>query len=76
MISRGAVAQEGPLPCAAARRTLPAFETGERKLRTVLDALDAARIQLDPALLLNVNEPSDLRGIVAPEDHERGGIHD
>jgi molybdenum cofactor guanylyltransferase len=56
-----AVAQEGPLPCAVARRTMPAFETGERKLRTVLDALDTARVELDPALLLNVNEPSDLR---------------
>jgi molybdenum cofactor guanylyltransferase len=62
-----AVAQEGPLPCAVARRTRPAFETGERKLRTVLDALDTARVELDPALLLNVNEPADLQRIVAPE---------
>jgi molybdopterin-guanine dinucleotide biosynthesis protein A len=63
-----AVAQEGPLPCALARRTMPAFGTGERKLRTVLDALDTARVELDPALLLNVNEPADLQTIVAPED--------
>jgi molybdenum cofactor guanylyltransferase len=61
-----AVAQEGPLPCALARRTLPAFGTGERKLRTVLDGLDTARVELDPTLLLNVNEPADL-GRVAPE---------
>jgi len=55
-----AVAQAGPLPCAIARRTLPAFETGERRLRTVLDALDTARIELDERLLANVNTPADL----------------
>jgi molybdenum cofactor guanylyltransferase len=55
-----AVAQAGPLPCAVARRTLPAFETGERKLRTVLDGLDTARIELDERLLTNVNTRSDL----------------
>ena len=55
-----ATAQRGPLPCAVARRTLPAFETGERRLRTVLDGLDTARIQLDEELLANVNTPTDL----------------
>jgi molybdopterin-guanine dinucleotide biosynthesis protein A len=55
-----AVAQAGPLPCAVARRALPAFETGERRLRTVLDALDTARIDLDENLLVNVNTPADL----------------
>jgi len=55
-----ATAQRGPLPCAVARRTLPAFETGERRLRTVLDGLDTARIQLDEELLANVNTPADL----------------
>jgi molybdopterin-guanine dinucleotide biosynthesis protein A len=55
-----AVAQEGPLPCAVARRTLPVFETGERRLRTVLDGLDTARIELDERLLANVNTPDDL----------------
>jgi molybdopterin-guanine dinucleotide biosynthesis protein A len=55
-----AVAQVGPLPCAVARRTLPAFETGERRLRTVLDGLDTARIELEPRLLANVNTPADL----------------
>jgi molybdenum cofactor guanylyltransferase len=58
-----ATAQAGPLPCAVARRTLPAFETGERRLRTVLDGLDTAQIELDERLLANVNEPSDLRRI-------------
>jgi molybdopterin-guanine dinucleotide biosynthesis protein A len=55
-----AVAQAGPLPCAIARRALPAFETGERRLRTVLDGLDTARVELDDRLLANVNTPTDL----------------
>jgi molybdopterin-guanine dinucleotide biosynthesis protein A len=55
-----AVAQRGPLPCAFARCTLPAFETGERRLRTVLDGLDLARVELDERLLANVNTRDDL----------------
>jgi molybdopterin-guanine dinucleotide biosynthesis protein A len=55
-----AVAQAGPLPCAVARRTLPAFEAEERRLRTVLDGLDTAHIELEDRLLANVNSPSDL----------------
>jgi molybdopterin-guanine dinucleotide biosynthesis protein A len=55
-----AMAQEGPLPCAVSRRVLPAFETGERRLGTVLEGLDTAQIELDPAILLNVNTPGDV----------------
>ena len=55
-----AVAQLGPLPCAVARRALPAFETDERRLGAVLDSLDTARIELDEWLLANVNTPADL----------------
>jgi molybdopterin-guanine dinucleotide biosynthesis protein A len=55
-----AVAQRGPLPCAVARRMLPAFETGERRLRTVLDGLDTAHVELDDRVLANVNTPADL----------------
>jgi molybdopterin-guanine dinucleotide biosynthesis protein A len=55
-----AAAQTGPLPCAVARRTLPAFETGERRLRTVLAGLDTARIDLAEQLLANVNTRADL----------------
>ena len=55
-----AVAQRGPLPCAVARRTLPAFETGERRLRTVLAGLDTAHVQLDARMLANVNTPEEL----------------
>jgi molybdopterin-guanine dinucleotide biosynthesis protein A len=39
---------------------LPAFETGERRLRTVLDGLDTAHVELDERLLANVNTPADL----------------
>jgi molybdenum cofactor guanylyltransferase len=55
-----ATAQAGPLPCAVARRALPAFETGERRLRTVLDGLDTVRVELEDELLANVNTPADL----------------
>ena len=55
-----AVAQAGPLPCAVARRALPAFATGERRLRTVLDGLDTARVELEKGLLANVNTRADL----------------
>jgi len=55
-----AIAQAGPLPCAVRRSALPAFETGERRLRTVLDGLDTARVELDERLLANVNTRDDL----------------
>jgi molybdopterin-guanine dinucleotide biosynthesis protein A len=55
-----AVAQRGPLPCAVSRRTLPAFERGELRLRSVLAPLDTATVVLDDGLLANVNEPRDL----------------
>jgi molybdopterin-guanine dinucleotide biosynthesis protein A len=55
-----AVAQAGPLPCAVARHALPAFETGERRLGTVLDGLDTARVELADELLANVNTRADL----------------
>jgi molybdopterin-guanine dinucleotide biosynthesis protein A len=71
-----AVAQVGPLPCAVARRVLPAFERGERRLGAVLDGLDTAGVALEPTVLANVNEPADLRRIAASEDHEPGGQHE
>lgn len=60
-----AVAQRGPLPCAVARRALPAFETGERRLGAVLAAVDTAEVELPEALLANVNEPADLARIAS-----------
>lgn len=55
-----AVAQGGPLPCAVARRALSAFESDERRLRTVLAGLDTARIELEDGVLVNVNTRADL----------------
>jgi molybdenum cofactor guanylyltransferase len=55
-----AVAQCGPLPCAVATSAAAAFESGERRLRTVLASLDTAVVELDGSLLANVNEPQDL----------------
>jgi molybdopterin-guanine dinucleotide biosynthesis protein A len=52
---------------------LPAFESGERRLRTVIAGLDTARIELDDRLLANVNEPGDLRRIASSEDDDQGG---
>jgi molybdopterin-guanine dinucleotide biosynthesis protein A len=54
-----AMAQHGPLPCAIRRGAWR--DSGERRLRRVLEELDVVRIELDEELLLNVNEPGDLR---------------
>jgi molybdopterin-guanine dinucleotide biosynthesis protein A len=51
-----AVAQAG----AVARRALSAFEMRERRLWTVLDGLDTARVELEERLLANVNTRADL----------------
>jgi molybdenum cofactor guanylyltransferase len=58
-----AVPQTGPLPGAYRKRTLPALESGERSIRRVLEQLDVVVVQLDPALLVNVNTPDDLRNL-------------
>ena len=59
-----AVAQRGPLPCAVATRALPAFETGESRLRAVLDGLDTAHVELEERVLANVNTRADLDTLV------------
>lgn len=55
-----AVGQRGPLPCAVSTSSLPAFETDERRLRTVLERLDTVVVRLADDVLANVNEPRDL----------------
>jgi molybdopterin-guanine dinucleotide biosynthesis protein A len=55
-----AVSQAGPLPCAVRRSALPELESGERRLRTVLERLDTAVVTLADDVLANVNEPADL----------------
>lgn len=56
-----AVAQHGPLPCAVRRDAFPA--TDERRLRAVLAGLDAAQVELDENVLVNVNTPEELTSL-------------
>ena len=60
-----AITQEGPLPCAYRKTALPALERGlaegRLRLRDLLAELGTAVVELDPALLVNVNTPDDLR---------------
>jgi molybdopterin-guanine dinucleotide biosynthesis protein A len=56
-----AVPQTGPLPGAYRKRALPALETGERSIRRAIERLDVVVVELDPALLANVNTPDDLQ---------------
>jgi molybdopterin-guanine dinucleotide biosynthesis protein A len=59
-----AVPQTGPLPGAYAKRALPWFEQAlaadRLALRPVLARLDVAIVELDHALLVNVNTPGDV----------------
>jgi molybdopterin-guanine dinucleotide biosynthesis protein A len=59
-----AVPQTGPLPGAYSRAALPALEhrleAGELALRDALAELDAVTVEVDPALLVNVNVPEEL----------------
>ena len=62
-----AVPQTGPLPGAYRKTALPLLERNLREgrlaLRASLDELDAAEVELDRELLLNVNVPDDLRSV-------------
>ena len=59
-----AVPPTGPLPAAYRRTALPSLErrleTGRLALRDALAELDVRVVDLDPALLVNVNTPDDL----------------
>jgi molybdopterin-guanine dinucleotide biosynthesis protein A len=55
-----AVSQTGPLPGVYRKRALPALESGERSIWRALKQLDVATVEVDPALLVNVNTPGDL----------------
>ena len=56
-----AVPQTGPLPGAYRKSALPALTTGELSIRRALEGLDVAIVELDPALLVNMNTPDDVR---------------
>jgi len=59
-----AIPQTGPLPGAYAKSVLPALEDAlarrDLALRAVVGRIDTVVLELDPAVLANVNEPSDL----------------
>lgn len=55
-----AVPQTGPLPGAYRKTALPALESGELSIRRAIAALDVAVVELDAALLGNVNTPADV----------------
>ena len=65
--AEAAVPQTGPLPGAYARRALSVFERrlgeGELALRDAVAELDTVTLELDPALLLNVNAPDELAAL-------------
>jgi molybdopterin-guanine dinucleotide biosynthesis protein A len=58
-----AVPQTGPLPGAYRKSALPALESGELSIRRALERLEVAVVELEPALLANVNTPDDLRAL-------------
>ena len=61
-----AVPQTGPLPGAYRRRALPVLarrlHAGELALRAAFDELDVRVVEIDPAVLANVNHREDLLG--------------
>ena len=61
-----AAAGSTPLPCALRRSTLPVWErvlAEELSLRAGLAALEVRTVELDPAELVGVNTPDELRGL-------------
>jgi molybdopterin-guanine dinucleotide biosynthesis protein A len=61
-----AVPQTGPLPSAWTKRALPVLErrfaAGEYRLRDAVAELDVAVVEVDEALLRDVDTPADLPG--------------
>lgn len=55
-----AVPQTGPLPGAYRKTALPALTAGELSIRRAIAGLDVAVVELDEALLVNVNTPADV----------------
>lgn len=61
--------------CLAARPTIvtqlcDSFSRGERALHRVFETVRLARIAMDEHELVNINEVSDLAGIIADDDHD------
>jgi molybdopterin-guanine dinucleotide biosynthesis protein A len=62
-----AIPQTGPLPGAYRKSALPLLERrlaqGRLALKDALDAVDTRVVELDPAQLVNVNTPAELRAL-------------
>jgi molybdenum cofactor guanylyltransferase len=67
-----AVTPAGPLPGAYRKRALPALERGELSIRRAIAGLEVAVVELDPALLVNVNTPQELAGLERAGAGDRG----
>lgn len=67
-----AVTQTGPLPAAFSRRALQELESrlrdGRLRVGDATAAFDTAVVEVDPALLQNVNEPADLEALLGDGD--------
>jgi molybdopterin-guanine dinucleotide biosynthesis protein A len=59
----GARSQRGPLPGAYRRSALPALERGGLAIYRAIGDLDVAVLEVDPALLVNVNTPEELAAL-------------
>jgi len=68
--AEAAVPASGPLPGAYRKAALPVLErrlhAGQLKLRRAVAELDARIVDLDPALLVNVNRLEDLQWVKKP----------
>lgn len=60
-----AVSQTGPLPGAYRKSVLPALASGELSIRKAIEGLDVTTLEVDAALLVNVNTPADLSALDA-----------
>jgi molybdopterin-guanine dinucleotide biosynthesis protein A len=60
-----AVPQTGPLPGAYRKSILPALVSGELSIRKAIERFDVNVLEVDAALLVNVNTPADLEALEA-----------
>jgi molybdenum cofactor guanylyltransferase len=58
-----AVPQTGPLPGAYRKSALPALVSGELSIRKAIAGLDVNVIEVDAALVANVNTPAELKAL-------------
>ena len=58
--------QRGPLPGAYRRSALAALESGELAIHRAIASLEVAVVEVDPALIVNVNTPEELAALSPP----------